>query len=921
VRDEATDARLGVIGRDAELAVVGASLAHGFRPALLLAGGPGIGKTTLWEAGVELAGRRGIRVLAARPSDAEARLSFAALIDLFDGVDSRELDGLPAPQLEALETALLRTAPEGQAPAERAIAVGTLNALRALSARDPILIAVDDVQWLDTSSASALAYAARRLGGEVGVLLATRPGPPAPLEQALEPLGLERLELGPLSLGATRHLLLERLGLTLPRQLLRRVVDATLGNPLFALEVGRTLLADGRPTPRADLPVPERVEDLLGTRVAGLPSPVRRLLLAVALGADLPAGLLGGLAEPGSLEQAVEAGILVVDREHVRPAHPLLAAAAIRQAPEDERRELHRALAEATADGELRALHLALATEQPDAELAASVASTAATAAVRGAREEAVALAEHALRLTPSESTDRSGRLLALAGYLEAAGEPQRVTDLLTPELDSLPPGAARVRAELLLSEGGGVTTIWEHERHLERALAEAGRDPVLRAQALAKMSSNAAATAVSRIGVAEERALEALPAARRAGAELERLVLYGLAWARSLGGHPIDDLCERFLAISDAASWITESPEHVAAQRHAWRGELDEARVELTHLLQLADERGEALSYALVRAFLCDVELRAGDWPAVSRLLDDWAQSEQILVAPTYQRVRAQVAAGRGLPDEAEHWAAQAVAGAEAIGTRWQLLEALRGRGVAAMLAHEPARGVTSLRAVWEHTEREGVEEPGAFPVAPDLVEALAGLGELDEARAVTARLERLARDQEHPWGCTSARRCEAVVRLAERYDEDAAAALERAAGEYARLGLRFDEARSLLALGRAQRRSRKWGAARATLQRAAASFDELASPGWADAARSELARVGARRPSRAGELTPAERRVAELAADGLANKEIAQTLVVTVSTVEYHLRNVYEKLGVRSRAQLASRLAGGAQGRAPGP
>ena len=215
----------------------------------------------------------------------------------------------------------------------------------------------------------------------------------------------------------------------------------------------------------------------------------------------------------------------------------------------------------------------------------------------------------------------------------------------------------------------------------------------------------------------------------------------------------------------------------------------------------------------------------------------------------------------------------------------------------------------------MWEHTEREGVCDPGAFPVAPELVEALAEQGELDEAGAVAARVEELAEQQDHPWARATARRCAAQTALALVYGDAAVTSLERAADEYARLGLGFDSARSLLALGRAQRRHRKWGAARETLERAAAAFDELGSPGWAEAARSELGRVGARRPSPAGELTPTEHRVAELAAQGLANKEIAQALVVTVSTVEFHLSNIYAKLGVRSRTQLAARLAAPAE------
>ncbi len=196
-------------------------------------------------------------------------------------------------------------------------------------------------------------------------------------------------------------------------------------------------------------------------------------------------------------------------------------------------------------------------------------------------------------------------------------------------------------------------------------------------------------------------------------------------------------------------------------------------------------------------------------------------------------------------------------------------------------------------------------------FPVAPDLVEALTEAGEPDEALTVTERLLELAERQQHPWGLATAKRSRAVVDLAAgSYDESAAEALGQAADDYEALGLRFDRARSLLSLGRALRRHKKWGAAREALERAGTALDELGSPGWADEARSELARVGARRPAPAGELTPSEERVARLASEGHSNKEIASALFVTVHTVEAHLSKTYAKLGIRSRAQLAGRL-----------
>jgi DNA-binding CsgD family transcriptional regulator len=591
----------------------------------------------------------------------------------------------------------------------------------------------------------------------------------------------------------------------------------------------------------------------------------------------------------------------------------LLAAVASERSRPRERRELHLALAGVVVDAELRARHLALAAEHPDPALAATVAAAADGAFLRSARGEAAELAEHALRLTPVGSGDRAKRVLALADFLDRAGEPRRATELLTPEVASMPAGAMRARAWLLLA-GNAVESSEGLQHHLELALAECQDDPGLRASVLANKSANIAAGMVVRLGEAEAWALEALQAAPDAGPEVEREALYALAWPRALAGRPIDDLCERSRTASDISSYIAFAPERVAGQRLVWRGEMHQAREILTRYLLLADQRGEPSSYALQRLHVCELELRAGAWDPAARLLDEWAQStdRDLLFWPMYERCRALLAAGRGLADEAERWATEAIARAEASGCEWDRLEALRALGMAALLSHQPDRAVDCLREVWEHTLREGVDEPGVFPAAPDLVEALVELGEFDEADAVTQRLHELAERQQHPWGTVTASRCRAVVRLASAQDsEPAAAAMLRAAEDYERLGLPFDRARTLLSLGRAQRRVRQWGVARSSLETATTAFEQLGSGGWAEQARLELDRVGARRPSPTGELTATERRVVDLAATGSSNKEIARALYVTVHTVEAHLSHAYAKLGVRSRGQLAGRLS----------
>lgn len=469
-----------IVGRETELASLRVFVAgENDLRAVVLEGRPGIGKTTLWEACVEEARAEGLRVLPARPSDAEARLVFGALIDVLDGVGSEELAHLPAPQLEALEMALLRrTAPADAAPPANAVAVGLLGALRALSADARVLVAVDDVQWLDPASATALAFAARRLEPDrVRFLLARRPGQITALEQALEPQGVERIELEGLSLGGTRRLLLERLGLSLSRPVMRRLFDTTLGNPLFGLELGRTLVADGVPALGGELPVPERVDELLGTRVAALPEAPRRVLTIVALSPDLRLGQLLEVADERALAEAVAAGVLVVDGDHVRAAHPLIAAAAARDCPPTELRALHRLIAETGIDTELRIRHLALSTTEPDAGLAETVSAAAGTAARRGAAQAAAELAEHALRLTPTDDPAHVDRLLQLGAYLEIAGEKRRLADLLLPVVDSLPAGPPRARAWFLLT-GGDVTSNREILDFFDRALAESANDP-----------------------------------------------------------------------------------------------------------------------------------------------------------------------------------------------------------------------------------------------------------------------------------------------------------------------------------------------------------------------------------------------------------------------------------------------------------
>ena len=418
-------------------------------------------------------------------------------------------------------------------------------------------------------------------------------------------------------------------------------------------------------------------------------------------------------------------------------------------------------------------------------------------------------LAGHALRLTPQSAPERPDRLLALAEYLDVAGEDHRLTDLLTPEIDALPPGVPRARAHLLLADGGVPTHADEIDDHLEQAVAQSTADPLLRASALAMTAVYRGINRVQRIAEAEALALEALAAAHGDAAGAESVALFALGWTRILRGDPIDHLRERSYAISDTAQ-LYHSLDRLAGVRLLWRGEVGPAREILAPMPELADERDEPASYFVARLHLCELALRTGDWDAAARVLEEWDQSSDAghSVVPIQARCRALLAAGRGQSDEADRWARVAIAEAQQSGLRWDELEALRARGIGALLAHDPGRAIASLREVWEHTCHEGVDELGAFPVASDLVEALTESGGRSEALVVTERLRLLAEQQCHPWGLATARRCGAIVQLATGRDERAIGALTEAAADYERLGLRFDRARTLLAAGRAQRR-----------------------------------------------------------------------------------------------------------------
>ena len=342
----------------------------------VVVGEAGIGKTTLWLAAVGAAQERGDLVLSCRPAEAEAAFSFAGLADLIGDVVPDVLPQLPRPQRRALEAALALSESEGPAAEEGVIAFAFLSTLRTLAVENQLLLAIDDVQWLDAPSLAMIRFALSRLDTEpVGAILTARDEVPLWLERDMPDERLRRIELGPLSVGALRELLRTRLGAVFPRPTVQRIWETSAGNPFVALELADALQRrGGRVGLDEELPIPANREALVHDRVGRLGAPGLVVARVVAALADPTVRLVeaaaGRPAETG-LGEAIEARILEVDGERLRFTHPLLRSAVWSRATPAQRRSLHARLADVAPSTEERARHLALAAVRPSRKVAA----------------------------------------------------------------------------------------------------------------------------------------------------------------------------------------------------------------------------------------------------------------------------------------------------------------------------------------------------------------------------------------------------------------------------------------------------------------------------------------------------------------------------------------------------------------------
>jgi len=899
-------------------------------PAIVaLEGEAGIGKTSVWSAVLHQLEAGGHVVLSARPAEAETHLSYAGLADLLDPVLDDSLAELPGPQRQALTVALRRADAEGRAPDQAAIAFAVLGALRNAASDRRLIVAVDDLQWLDGPSLFALEFAVRRLRNEsLGVLLALRPdrarGSSIEFERWLAQERVRRIDLGPLSLGAVHHLVQGRLDVVLSRPLLQRVHETSGGNPFFALELARALQERGeQPKQGEPLPVGSELRQLLRARLGALSSHAQEALLVAASVPQPTVGLISevtGARARESLREAVDAEVVELEDDRIRFVHPLFASAVYLETGGDRRRGVHRRLAALVEDPEERARHLALCTEGADSAVASALDEASQIARARGAPQAAAEFSERACRLTPQDDVEAAHRrrLEAGAAFFEA-GDTARAQTLFTQAAEIARPGPARAAA---LSRLARVHHYAGDQRIavklFRESLEHAGTDPSVQADA-----ADGLATSLFFLREDLPEALEhARFAARIAAAEGNR---GALAVALGTQGH-IEAVLGRREAVATLQSAlalegevrglpIMRHPSFQLAFARVWSDELEAARAALTDIEERAVEQGDESSLPFVLTYLSLAEFLSGRWQEALRAADEGADVALAAGSETGRAfalsIRALVASGLGRERAARSDANEALALAER-GTMFATTTSLWALGLLELSLDRPAETHELLGPLVARVEGADIGEPGSIRFVTDDVEALVTLGELDTAATQLARFEQHAQRVGRRSALAAAHRCRGLIAAAAGAADEAQAECNRALDEFVQLSMPFERARTLLALGFAQRQARQRRAARNSLERALRLFEELGASLWAERARAELGRISGRAPSR-GELTASERRVAELVAEGRTNREVAAALHVTPRTVEGTLSRVYAKLGVRSRTELARRWTPG--------
>ena len=895
-------------------------------PAVLaIEGEAGAGKSTLWRAGVEAATGTSHRLLHSEPSEAEADLSFAGLSDLLAGVLPEVAADIPGPQREALEVALLLRPAGDEVPTAHAVGLAVLAALRTLVSAGPVLVAIDDAQWLDEASLEALAFALRRLAsGPLSVLLAARGEAPADPLTAGGPAPSRRwrdLLAGP---GAMQEIDLAPLGLQQIQSLLPRTVTAaqahlvarqSRGNPFWAIQIAADLDS-------ATAPVPELARTLTRRLTSSLSTDAAEALATVAaagrIGVAEALAVLGYLPDPpGALDAAILAGVVVEAGNRITVAHPLIGAAAVESLPPGRRATLYRRLAAASPNPERYAHFAALAGGPgPDPAVADALDAAAAAAHARAASAAAGQFAAQAVRFTPeSDGAALVRRRIRAAELLRRASDFSGTLEQLEAlDLDRLPTADLERALPLLLDTADTARGAVAATAIVAHAAACLGDDPRRRAlaQALASdvvygVPGGRRAAAVEAIRCAELAGDVAAPALHRA---LINLVIAKVAEAEGLDA----ELLGRAAAL-EAGLPSLQLHDTADLCRGLWGRyveDLDTARAALQRCIACARDISDDFELWVFFAYLAMTEHLAGDYGAAAAALQaadrlaswhDWPPS------PWQLEPYCRLMIARGDLDDA-------------LGTAGQLLPDSEGATLAARYIAAYIRGEVSAwradhAAAVRHFElaancadAAGWADPGVRNLLDAaLAEAYVAVGRPQEARRISSWLREVGQRLGRPTLTGGADRIDALA-AAQDGDLDRAAEAARAAVAAHEVSpLRLELARSLLVLGRIERRRKARKQARDALIRARALAIKAGHRPLLAQIEQELPRIAAVRSGT--ELTAAEQRVADLIVTGATNREAAAELFVSVRTVETHVASIYRKLSVRTRAELARKLA----------
>lgn len=912
-----------LVGRAAELAAIRAFLdvAGSGGGALLLTGEPGMGKSALLDVAARMAPAAGMSLLRVSGVQAETDLPFSTLNQMLIALPEcrRQLDERDR---DALSVALgLRPGP---APSRQAVVSATLALLRRAGRDRPLLIVLDDVQWIDRASAGILASVARRLGGSRAGLLAAvcfaQKG-------SFECFGLPRQELRPLPDHAAAELVATRFP-AIATPVLRRLLAESRGNPLSLLELPEVLsaaqLGGEQPLPAA-LPLSHRLRAVFASRLAGTPAGARRLLLLAALEGtgELDVLLAAADADPGrgsaadSLAELTEADdeLAHLDRARHRLTfrHPLVRSAVIEASTGSERQSAHRMLAGVLLDHpERRAWHLAGAVASPDEAVAAVLEQVAHRSFDRGDSAGAVAALLRAADLSP-DGRQRSRRL-SDAAYLEAgpAGTPRTASDLLA-QARRAAPGQDRslhavVAAALLLLNGDG--DVETATRMLVAAIAEHGEpldggDGEL-IDALHHLLEFCVYGARPELWDCFHRLVARLRPAAPAGL---RLLVATLADPVRTAVPVRAELDAAIEALDQYAGPLRTARIGLAALSV---DRMEGCRDAMWRVVRHAREGAAPASALPILAQLCIDDFFTGRWTELTVITQDGLDLSSrpghgsgrwpfLAVRAALAAVRGDYDLARGVTDDMIGWATP------------------RGADSLLLLGHY-VRGLAAMgRGDFEEAYRQAsaISPAGEIPshgrtapwVTLDLVESAVRTGRHAAAAAHVAAVRRARVAELSPRAALLAKAAEAVA---------------AASGELFRQALAvpgasrwpFEYARVQLAYGEQLRRARATIAAREHLHTARLAFDRLEARPWATRAASELRAAGGGQeagrtdPPPVPGLTPQEREVVLLAAAGLSNQQIAQRLLISRRTVDAHLYRAFPKLGIKTRAALRDAL-----------